>query len=328
MRRRTCVLVGVALLAFTSACSMPSFLAVEGPPDGVTVKALTADIAFGEGATPVETVAAALAPGLFAVLDVLPELSDLAALQPMPRDTSAPRVACPKPSDTTFPEKSAGFLAEGLPPAGLFRWRQSGTIELVGLAKFSVSPLDTRRIRRLPDPAANTIAYEYEQVSLAGKEIQTIEVRQLGNAQTDGVYLTRFRLSAGDNQLEFSPPSALAPKLYSLPIRTEVVSATGVDAMRGLTLTINGNVDATSRVRLEGCGEVFDAWAFRGSRVLQSITEPDQAIRSPTYDTFLAPQHGAIFVGDHVVTRGSFGPFQYTTDIDAVLGNLVPLVPA
>jgi hypothetical protein len=34
-----------------------------------------------------------------------------------------------------------------------------------------------------------------------------------------------------------------------------------------------------------------------------------------------------MFVGDHVVTHGSFGPFQYTADINSTIGGLRPQAP-
>lgn len=324
MPRRSLVLLGVVVCLATSACSVPGFLVVERPPDGITVKALTADISFGEG-PPVNDAIAALVPPAGLVLTLLPDLYDLDGLAPLAFTPGAPVSPCPKPSETTFPEKSAGFVVEGTAQPGTYRWKQSGSIEIVGLAKLNVNGLDVRRIRSLPSTTQGVFAYEYEQASLAGREIQTIEVRQSGNAQTHGVFLRRFQLITSKGTVDFNPPPLLAPKLYSLPIRTEVVSATGIDPVSGLSVTINGNVDATQRVRLEGCGEVFDAWAFKGSRVVQSISEPEQAIRSTTYDTFLAPQHGGVFVGDHVVTRGSFGPIQYTSDLTGTLGTLQPV---
>lgn len=322
LRRRVVLVLLMAL--FAPACGMPGFLLVEGPEDGVTVKSLTADLSFGEAPGPVETAAVALFPPAGALLSALPELGDLAGLTFPPPPPLRPASPCPKPEETTFPEKSAGFVVEGQAPAGRFRWRQEGTLEIVGLAKVRLPELDVREIRT-GSTTGQTTTYEYETRTLAGAEIQTIEVRQSGNAQTDGVYLRRFRLVRSDASLDFNPPAALAPKLYSLPIRSEVVSANGVDPVSGLTLTINGTVDASRRSRLEGCGEVFDAWAFQGSRVLQSIIEPEQAIRSTTYNTWLAPQYGAIFVGDHVVTRGSFGPFQYSSDIAGTLGSIKPV---
>lgn len=335
-RRGRSVVLLVAL-SFLPACSMPSFLKVADPPDGVTVKNLTADIAFGAD----EPESPAIGPAQFASVPLAP-LDELFEPDfeidegPRPRQfTAPPGGPCPDAEDGTYPEKAAGVVVEGMPTPGVYRWKETGTIELVvPPVKVPVSGLSTRTVRSVM-PTASGFTYDYEQVTLAGREIQTIEIRTAESEPLRGVYLTRLRLFAPRNgrtpsreetpTIDFHPPSLLAPKLMTLPVQTEHIASTSVDVERKLTFTIEGDVDASTRVRIDACGELLDAWRFNGTlRLVQDIQDESRAIRSTKYDTLFAPQLGGLFVGDHVVTTGRFEAFQYTSDLATTIGGLTP----
>jgi hypothetical protein len=335
MKRRRVFSVGMVVFALVSAqaCSMPGFLRVAQPKDGVTVKPLTANLAFGPEASPrdeqpgpASTVQAA-APTPAPTRPSIEPFAGFFHDDEPPRPAQEPVIrateACPSGQDAV-PEKPAGYAVEGAPLAGRYLWKQSGTIDLIGLTKFGVPSLATRRIRAVTE-APGVLRYEYEQSSIAGTEVQTVEIRQSGTL-TDGVYLARLQFAGSGVSIDFNPSPLLAPKLMSLPVKEEDVSSTSVDPASALSFTLQGHVSAASRVRIEGCGEAADAWQFKGTtRLVQSITDANKAIRSTTYDWLFAPQLGGMFVGDRVVTQGNLGPFQYTSDVTSTLGHLRPV---
>lgn len=329
-RRRGRSVALLVALSFLPACSMPSFLKVADPPDGVTVKNLTADIAFGadgpEGAAvgPASFASVPLAP-----LDGLFEPDFEIDEGPRPRRfTVPPGGPCPDAEDGTYPEKAAGVVVEGMPAAGAYKWKQTGTLEVgVPPLKVPTTGLTTRTVRAVT-PTGSGFTYDYEQRTLAGREVQTIEVRTAESEPLKGVYLTRLRLFAVGQEIptiDFHPPSLLAPKLMTLPVQEENIASSSVDVERRLTFTIEGDVDASARVRIDACGELLDAWRFKGTlRLVQDIQDESKAIRSTKYDTLFAPQLGGLFVGDHVVTTGRFEAFQYTSDMATTIGGLTP----
>jgi hypothetical protein len=326
--RLACALVALAVLP---ACSMPSFLKVAQPEDGVTVKNLTADLAFGaeEPAPAGSTPQAPQAPGWEqAMYDFIAPGFEF-DLPPNTTPPPAPPVGpCPEADDTTYPEEPAGLLVDGPPLAGQYRWKQAGTVELVGLGKFPANGLTVRTVRVLESVAPDVVAvYEIEQQGLTGKEIDTIEVRYSdAGAPTDGVYLTRLQYAAPNIEIDFNPPAAAAPKLLSIPVQArEPVSQTAIDLEDRLVLQITGTMDGATRHRLDACGEVVEAWKFSGQRVLQGLPPNEgDSISNTKFDFWIAPQLGGLIVGDHLVTQGNFGPLRYQSDIVSTIGDLEP----
>lgn len=322
-------LVGVVVAAMVlPACSLPSFLRVAQPKDGVTVKNLTANIAFG---TDVVEGGPAAAPVEPVPLEPLEELfEDVPQVGEPPRPPGRgkkPGPACPDAEPSAFPEAAAGTTVVGTPKVGIYRWKQTGSFEVLGLPALPVVGLATRTVRALT-PLQDGFSYDYEQVTLAGREVQTIEILASDSDPLSGVYLTRLRLyepGKAEPLIDFHPPRPVAPKLLSLPVREEDVASTSVDPVSHLTFTIQGHVAASTRVRIDACGELLDAWRFDGTlRLVQDLLEGEKAIRSTDYDLLFAPQLGGLFVGDHVVTTGNFGPFQYRSDIATTIGGLTP----
>lgn len=355
MSRRS-FLVAVALLAMSPACSMPGVLRVAKPKDGVAVTSASADLVYGHDVPePAPPAVAALpagvplptpTPALAAVTGSLADFFDSPSApgHSFPPVSGTSPSACPEAGPATFPEKPARFAVEGQPAPGTYRWKQAGTFEVIGFTgKVPITGLTTREIRAVtltpttgPGGAGFTLSYEYVQTSLAGTETQTIEIRQ-SNAPsvpatavapsqgTDGVYLTRLHFAGGGTTINFHPSPLLAPKLMSLPLRSEVVNSTSTDVANGLVLQLNGQLDMSARVRIDACGEVADGWAFKlGTRVVRDAKDAQQAITSTTYDWVFAPQLGGLFIADHIVTQGNFGPLQYTSDVRSTIGGLRP----
>jgi hypothetical protein len=327
--RLACALVALALLP---ACSMPGFLKVAEPEDGVTVKNLTADLAFGaeEQGVAAESVGAPpQAPAWEqAMYEFLAPDFDVDFRQESPRPPAAPVGPCPEPDETTFPELPATLLVNGPPVPGLYRWKHEGTVEIFGLAKVPLSGLTTRTVRLLDSVAPGVVAaYEIEQQGLTGTEIDTIEIRYSdAGSPTDGVYLTRLQYRGPDIDIDFNPPAAAAPKLLSLPVRaTEPISETAIDLDDRLVLQVTGTMDGSTRHRLDTCGEVVEAWKFSGQRILQGLPPNEgDSIRNTKFDFWIAPQLGGLIVGDHLVTQGNFGPLRYQSDIVTTIGDLAP----
>lgn len=355
MSRRS-LLVAAALLAVAPACSMPGVLRVAKPKDGVAVTSASADLVYGHDAAPEAAPLASVAapptgappptPALAAVTGSLADFFDFPSSPPPsfpPVNRTSPS-ACPETSPTTFPEKPARFAVEGQPAPGTYRWQQAGTFEIIGFTgKVPILGMTTREIRAVtvtptagPGGAGFVLSYEYVQTSLAGTETQTIEIRQTNapsvpatpatpSQGTDGVYLTRLQFTGGGTTIDFHPSPLLAPKMMSLPLRPEVVNSTSTDAANGLVLQLSGQLDMSARVRVDACGEVADGWAFKlGTRVVRDAKDAQQAITSTRYDWVFAPQLGGLFIADHVVTQGSFGPLQYTSDVSSTIGGLKP----
>lgn len=346
-RSRRASFVGSAILAalvaaaVLSTASLPAFLRVAAPRDGVVVKSLSADLAFGADAVaapPAATVALppAAAPSLTDVATLLRPETLFEDEEPPPTFSeftfAPPRDPCPVAPEGTFPQEAASTLVKGVPKPGQYPWKQSGTFQVGGLLPLPVPALTVRTIRQVPTSTPDAIlAYEIEQVGYAGKEIDTIEVRYTGRSSTDGVYLTRLQYIAHDYKIDFNPLPLTAPQLFPLPITPTAapVSASAVDVEDRLALQVSGQVDGRNRVRLDACGEIVEAWKFSGTRVLQGLPpNQDQGIRDTTYELYLAPQLGGLIVGDHVVTSGNVAGIPYQSDITSNIGALQPRSPA
>lgn len=325
-------LIGLMLvLVWLPACSMPSFLEVARPKDGVSVRSFTADIAYATDAPapPPQPLGAlseliTMAPDTgsfnFDFDETLPELDRVS--------DPIPFVECPDATDTSFPEKPVTAMVTGRPTPGVYRWKHDGWIEVIGITpKLPAAQLGTRTVRAVT-PTPDGFTYEYEQTSVGGNEIQTIGIRYAENAPTNGVYLLRLQLvdNRGQSVLDFNPPSLLAPKLMSLPVVSERIAVTSVDPVSKLSFTLEGEVDGRAGARLDACGEMVEAWRFTGSsRLVQDLTDQAKAMRSTKYDTYFASQLGGLFVGDHVETIGTFeGVFNYRTSMATNIGTLKP----
>lgn len=319
MRRERRLLVVALVLALAPGCGL---LRVDVPEDGVTVKPLTADLAFG-AATLAEAVATApivAGTGVDVALGLLDDFGDFASgASPTLLRPISVGVICPEAAPNAFPaEEATQTVRNGPPKAGSYRWKQSGTLEIPGLLpKTSLAGLTSRSVRNVVTAAAATTFDYVIPGGLTGTETQSLEVR------ADGVYLTRLRFELGQQSLDFEP-FPLPLKLFSLPVSTgEAVSATGVDPVDRLSFTLTGRMG--TRERIDACGTVIDAWKFSGSRVVQPLLPNDtRGVRSTTYEFLFAPQLGGMFVGERAVTTGSIGPFVYQTDVTATIGEISP----
>ena len=327
-KRPTIALVAVAAVATLGLVAvLPSWsvLEVARPRDGVTVKDLTADLAFGaEESSPEATPLARVVRSLTAPLTFDVEEPWFDGPERPTRFVPAPDPLgpCPAAAGDVFPEEVAGKNVDGSPEPGVYRWKQSGSLAYAGGPSVPLPSMSFRTVRKV-ERAAGFISYEVEAATPVGVQVETIELRTGGAPGTDGVYLLRLR-SEGIDAFDFHPPSALAPKLLSLPVVSEHVSAASVDPVSGIAFTLSGDVDASSRKRLDACGETVDAWAFTGSRTVQSTRNPTASIQSTRFDSYFAPQLGGLFVGEHHVSQSTFGPVPYALELAANIGGLKP----
>jgi hypothetical protein len=318
----------LAALALLPGCTTPGLFKVSAPPDGVTVKDITADLAYGgdeaagqSAGQPVGPVGPA-ARALTTVFPMTPPEEEVPVVprrRPIPPGPAAG--PCPTAGGDSFPEKVAGKVIEGAPAPGLYRWKQSGTVAFNGGPPVPIESFTTRAVRVVSATPA-LIVYEEEATMPGGTQTRTIEVRTEG-LPTDGVYLTRLK-SDGMAAFDFHPPATVALKLMSLPVVTERVNSAAVDPVAGIAITISGDVDASGRARLDACGETVDAWSFKGTRTIQSTTNPNSAMQAATYHTFFAPQLGGLFVGERMVLNSTFGALPYSVDVAANIGALKP----
>ena len=344
-RLRGRLALACAVLTASSACST-GFLRVDAPPDGVAVKAVTTDLAYGEVELPPP---AATGPTQTSTEQIVSIISDM--LLPFDeqfdnepsgplfrRRPPPPPLECDVADGDDFPEKVAGKLLQGPPTEGRYLWRQTGTTTMGSGSPVATPPL-VRRSVRLITLTPSVVAYEYEIVRGAVTEIQTIEMRIGSTGQTgsngsttsigtgttarDGVFLIRLQWKGIDN-FDFRPPAQLAPKLMSFPITSEHISAAALDPVSGIAVTFNGDVDANVRARLAGCNEAFDAWTFKGTRTIQRTSNPSAQAQSPTFDFYFAPQLGGLLVGDRTVTTSTLSAIRHSSDITSVLGSATP----
>ncbi|HZQ28583.1 MAG TPA: hypothetical protein VFA94_12860, partial [Acidimicrobiales bacterium] len=164
---RLLVAVSAAALTVLPACSAGGLLAVPKPRDGVAVKDLTADLAFGAepAVAPPPAAArpsAAAVTGLTAPLPFTPSVA-VDTTEPPPRrpiPPPPPALPCPVAGGDAFPEKVAGKVVEGTPAPGVYRWKQAGAITYgTSTAAVPLAPLSTRTVR-LVSATPTLVSYE------------------------------------------------------------------------------------------------------------------------------------------------------------------------
>jgi hypothetical protein len=328
--RRARLLPAMGALVLMTGCGLPGFLRVSAPKDGTTVKKLSTKLAFG-------TEPQAAHAGV-RTAPVLPTLGPIDLTGPQfdtAPFTDFPEFGgfqfpnpCPEAGPGKFPEKSATFAVQGQPVPGVYKWKQKGTLTIPPLPAIALNFLGNRQVTMVPTVTPGAFAFDIERLADFGIEVDTYEVRQNNpSTPTDGIYLTRLRYEnqKGAVLMDFNPPSLLAPKLVSLPVVDETTTPVpSVDPTHQLVLTVSGTVDGHTRQRLDACGELVEAWKFSGVRVLQGVTDQSQAIRDSTYEFWFAPQLGGLIVGDHIVSNGTLGVIQYSTDMTTNIGELKP----
>ncbi len=311
--------VGAAcvVLLFTGCAAVRNIVVVDKPPPRVSVKGYPLDLAYGVQvvATPEQqrVIIEALGPELTNELDfdfTFPTYSggSTAAFNP-----------CPDPGQDAIVEPIGLDVKRAMAP-GNYRWKQQGTLEIVGLFKVTIDALVTRTIRNVTTPDASGIfTYEIESSLSLRRQIQRFQVRP-----NDGVYLTFIRTLAGDKPpKDFTPVPAM--EIFPLPAAAGLpITSVGIDPVTREVLQVSGAIKGKDR--FEGCGEAFDAWLAETTWTFQRVGESAQVPWD--YDYALAPQLGGMFVFDHLATTETFGspPVVLTikSDINSTLANIIP----
>lgn len=354
--RQVLTLTAVMLLVSASGCSrVKDVVAVPKSPDRVSLKSYPLSLAFGAGPNEASDAVELTAPEIPAGELTMPALGfddflqdDFPPIGPPPVFEEPPN-PCPEPDAGVFAERRITPDVTVVPDAGTYLFKQLGILEITGLAKVPLQGLTTRTVRNLTVTSAEgaRLEFDYDLELVTGLRRQVLKLhirsatdpRGSGATQTTtpansgGIFLRGIETVVGNDRITFSP--ALPVKIFPFPAEEGLaISDTGVDLSTGETLSVAGTIG--QKDRLEGCGEVVDAWTTANMRwtfqkpstKLPPVTDPKPPTETRVYeyDYSIAPQYGGILVGDHfkTVTPEFYGPIAVSLDMTSVIGRMAP----
>jgi hypothetical protein len=307
----------------------------QGPPP-VGLRALQANLVFSTTPPPPPPPALApvapLSPGsgpTTYALDLGGQGQPIYKLRP-PLPTAAP---CPTATHP-YPAEEATSNSSSLPVTGSYRWKRSGTYQLNLAPNITLptSGFETRLVRNVEKVASDGSEYRFETVQpdLRGSmvvsrwQVKTaalsatpqelaVTAPNIGDPER-GLALLSQTLVGTDGKVQhqytFNPGVLFVP----LPIQAgEQFQGVGVDPASGETLTVNGAIDRHQRV--DACGEVLDGWQVNTSETFSGATS-----QPATYNYIVAPQLGAVIIGEHLDTTTADGHFV----LDYTVGQVRP----
>jgi hypothetical protein len=326
------IAVALAMALTSTGCTaVRDVVLVKDPPPRVTVRAYPVDFTFGDEPQGVAPPAAPLVPLAPPLAELAPAFFDLPPTQDnypastyAPGTFTAPPNPCPEPGPSAFAEQS--ISADVIRPveAGSYLFKQQGTLDLVGIAKVPLPTLTARIVRNVkvstaPPSATAPTAAAVQQIDFEVELFTGLrrQIQKFRSIPGDGVYLTGMSTKAAYQSHDFNP--VVPVQIFKLPAaQLATIQGVGVDPLTGETLVVQGTIDKV--VRVEGCGEVVDAWHANATWTFQR--GPDSQIYQFEYS--VAPQHGGLIVADHLQTTERIGPFTATIDATASIGGIHP----
>ena len=311
--RLAAALLAVALL--TGACGGASeFLLLEPEPDRVSIKGYSLDLAYGEDPPP----AVEGKPPAPAAPTTLTELAEQVFDLPPPPPrrqpgTPPPADPCPSPGPAVFAERAITPDVESVIEPGVYLFQQSGTFEIVGVAKTPIEGLTSRVVRNVSgDPSE--FEFELELATGSRRQVQGYRV-----VPGDGIFITGIVTVVGDEREEFNP--VLPVEVFPLPAgENTTLNSAGLDPLTGRSMVVQGSV--TKKQRVLGCDEVVDGWVFEGTWTFAGANGGQPRVYDLDYT--VAPQHGGLVVAEHLVTTESYGPFTAAVDVTSTIGSIHP----
>ena len=318
------VVLAVAVLTTGSCSSVGRFVAPDDRPDRVSLRKYALDIAFGgtepdlvgegpeQSATPVAPMTEVPLVDLAAQVFDLPLERSADGLEP----SSAPD-PCPEPAPGAVAERPLTPDVSGAVEPGVYLFKQSGHMEIVGVARVGLSALTSRIVRGVSSAPGR---FEYDVELFTGTRRQVVEFLVV---EGDGVFVRGIETAIAGSSNSFNP--IVPVEVLPLPAGPGTrFSSVGLDPATAETLVVEATV--TKADRISGCGEVVDGWLVESSWSFSRPTPSGTATRAYDYDYAVAPQHGGLIVGDHMVTLTpeSYGPFAATLDVTSALGRITP----
>jgi hypothetical protein len=321
----------------------------------VSIDTIQSSILFGlpspRPATPVSSVppSASSQPALTAPaitpLDLPPE-----ALFNFPSLPALPSGPCRSASVTAAPEKPATDTIDGLPSAGTYKWKQSGSVK-VGQKAYPLTGLQTRYTRGVtqvsnslnPKDGQPNRVFTYETVEpykpdgtrlVIDWQVKTDAVQQAGTVSEQGIDVISGAVGdpeaglaikemdlydAGGKLLtQFAPATGLVMVLLPLTPK-QTWTSESVDAKHQTTMVLNGGI-GSSRLAIDACGDLVAGWPVVAQISITGVSNGQQYKESETEAYLFAPQYGATLVYRQLKGDTPFG----SPDAAYTLGQLHP----
>lgn len=301
------------LIASTGCGAIKSVVLVDKPPARVSMKAVPLDLVYGMD--PVSQRLPAPTLGYETIGEFgFEELFGGQTFAPAPYTDP-----CPEPGADVFPEEPVATDVTAMITPGRYLFKSSGTIEFVGLAKVGVDGLTYRHIKNVQPLASGGFTFDLDLVISLRFQTQTFDV-----VPGDGIYLRRIVTRVNTVERVFEP--LLPVEVFPLPVTLgpsspvpQPFTGVGADPISGEVLTVEARL--IGKERLEGCGEVFEAWVVDASWTFQ---RPGSAPTVWNYDYWVAPQLGGVLGADHIRTTEVFAPLVVNIDAKSILARIRP----
>ena len=315
-RRTRMLLLVLAVSLLTSACGgAREFLLLEPEPDRVSIKGYSLDLAYGEEPPPADTGGGPRPSAPMTLTELAEEVFELPPPRPRRIQGTTPPDPCPSPGPGIVADRAITPDVEVLIDPGVYLFQQTGTFEIVGVAKTSLEGLTSRVVRNLSGDI-ETFDFELELAAGSRRQVQAYRV-----VPGDGIFLTGLVVGVGEDRYEFNP--VVPVEVFPLPaVENAPLSSAGIDPITGQSMVVQGRI--VEKQRVLGCDEVVDGWRFEGTWSFQRPAGGSLEARVFEYDYVVAPQHGGMIVSDHLVTTENYGPLTARTDVNSDIGSVTP----
>jgi hypothetical protein len=304
------LLAVAVLLASTAACA---------PKEEVhlSVRDLSSDVVYGDQSKPKPPPpipAASIRP-------TFPSFIQPPSPPPRPGFTPPPpKEPCPAAAVDAFPVVEASPRVRHAPAPATYVFRQSGEVT-IGTETFEVPPVSFREIADVVEHEDGTITFDVIEDQLVLKTTTSYLIDQTSNDSAfDGIFITQVVTAPTKGEVEqFTPQPAI--RILPLPVQVsaEPFVSAGTDALRGMSMSLEGTV--VERGRVDACGTVLDAWKVHATIAVTSAT------MAQTYEsTFdMGTQFGGIVLSDHLVLSGLQSATAVSRDTTAIITQSPPL---
>ena len=306
MRKRLAVAV---LLVSTAACA---------PQEKVhlSVRDVSSDVVYGDQSKPKP-------PAPIPQASIQPTFPSF--IQPPARPAPSftpppPKELCPKAATDAIPVIEARSRVRHAPVPATYTFRQTGDVT-IGDETFEVPPVSFREIANVIEHDDGTITFDVIEDQFVLKTTTSYLIDQTSNDSSfDGIFITQVVSAPTDGEVEqFTPQPAIRIMPLPVQVSAEPFVSAGTDALRGMSMSLEGTV--VERGRVDACGTVLDAWK---AHVTIVVTSPTVA---QTYEsTFdVGTQFGGIVLSDHFILSGFQAGIPVSRDTTAIITQSPPL---
>ena len=243
--------------------------------------------------------------------------------EPAPRPVPPPpAAACPTDDPLDFPRQPATRTVSGPPAAGVYLFRQQGTVSIAGQPAQALPAESSREVRNVVPAANNEVTYDVVIESLGDVTTSSYAARQsTGDPSLDGVFLTRVvtrRANGGVD--EFTPTRGV--RIIAVPAGPAASwNDVGTDPLRATSMVVQGQV--TDKGRVNACGTPLDSWTVK---VTGRLLGPGKDLTvTATYQ--VATQFGGFVLADDVAITGTDGGVRVDLRSAATVNAIEPRPP-